>query len=86
MAEKVGGLQRICERHGTPLAAAALQFPIAHPTIATIIPGMASTAEVEENVANMNRDIPMDVWRSFKEEGLLDSRAPTPLDHENARI
>ena len=66
MAEKVGGLQRICERHGTPLAAAALQFPIAHPTIATIIPGMASTAEVEENIANMNRDIPMDVWRSFK--------------------
>ena len=48
--------------------------------------GAGAAGEVEENVANMNRDIPMDVWRSFKEEGLLDSRAPTPLDHENARI
>ena len=47
---------------------------------------MRNPTEVEENVKNMNRDIPMDVWRQFKEAGLLDKRAPTPLDAENARI
>lgn len=47
---------------------------------------MRDPTEVEENVENMNKDIPMDVWRHFKEAGLLDKRAPTPLDAENARI
>ena len=71
---------------GVPIAAAALQFPIAHPCIATVIPGMRSPQEVEENVENMNREIPIDVWRLFKEADLLDKRAPTPLEHEHARI
>lgn len=84
--EKVAALQRVCENHGVPLAAAALQFPIAHPSIATVIPGMANQREVEKNVDNMNRDIPLDVWRMFKEGDLLDKRAPTPLDDANARI
>ena len=58
IVEKVGALERICQNHGVPLGAAALQFPIAHPCIATVIPGMRSVDEVEQNVHNMNLDIP----------------------------
>ena len=47
VAEKVLGLQRICENHSVPLAAAALQFPIAHPSIATVIPGVLLRISIE---------------------------------------
>ncbi len=40
----VGRVQAICERHGVPLAAAALQFPLGHPNVAAVIPGARSAA------------------------------------------
>jgi D-threo-aldose 1-dehydrogenase len=33
----------VCERHGVPLLAAALQFPLAHPAVATVIRGPATS-------------------------------------------
>ncbi len=48
--EKVAAIEAVCERHHVPLPAAALQFPMAHPAVAAIIPGARSAAEVERNV------------------------------------
>src|SRR3954447_4455527 len=39
--DKVGRIQAVCERHGVPLASAALQFPLGHPQVASVIPGAA---------------------------------------------
>ena len=44
--ERVARLRAVCERHGVPLAAAALQFPLGQPAVASVIPGMRSAAEV----------------------------------------
>ncbi len=71
-------MRAICERHGVPLAAAALQFPLAHPAVAAVIPGARSPAEPRENHRLMHTDIPGAVWREFVAEGLLDPAAPTP--------
>ena len=49
--EKVAAIEAVCGRHDVPLQAAALQFPMAHPAVAAIIPGARSVAEVEENVS-----------------------------------
>jgi D-threo-aldose 1-dehydrogenase len=72
------GLQVICERHGVPLAAAALQFPIAHPAVTTVIPGAVAAREVRENVEHFRRPIPVALWEELKASGLLRPDAPTP--------
>ena len=71
-------MRAICERHGVPLAAAALQFPLAHPAIAAVIPGARNPGEPRENYRLLHTEIPGAVWREFVAEGLLDSAAPTP--------
>ena len=75
---RVTKLKAVCAAHDVPLAATALQFPLAHPTVACVIPGMADAAEVAANVALFARDIPAALWDDLKTEGLLHDRAPTP--------
>ena len=75
---RVQRIRDVCERHSVPVAAAALQFPLAHPAVATVIPGIRSKAELVENLALAARPIPADLWRELKAEGLLNTDAPTP--------
>ena len=72
------GIAEICDRHGVPVAAAALQFPLHHPAVATVIPGANSPEQVRANVAAMRHNIPDDLWAEMKDDGLLRANAPTP--------
>lgn len=76
--ERVARLEAVCGAHGVPLAAAALQFPYAHPAIATVLNGARSVAELQENAASFARPIPPALWTALRDEGLLDPRAPVP--------
>ena len=76
--ERVARLEAVCRAHGVPLAAAALQFPYAHPAVATVLTGARSVDEVRENVASFERPIPAALWTALRDEGLLDPRAPVP--------
>jgi len=78
VVQRVGRLERLCARYAIPLKAAALQFPLGHPAVASIIPGMRSTAEVAENSRLISMPIPGDLWREMKSEGLLPEEAPVP--------
>ncbi|MGI9146571.1 MAG: aldo/keto reductase [Chloroflexota bacterium] len=71
-------LHAVCQRHGVPLPAAALQFPLAHPAVASVIPGPNSPEQVQQNVAAARHPIPADLWRELVAEGLLREDAPTP--------
>ena len=64
-------IEAICARHGVSLRAAALQFPLFHPVITTIIPGARDAAEVAENVALMNEVIPQAFWDELRHEGVV---------------
>jgi D-threo-aldose 1-dehydrogenase len=75
---KVRAIQEVCDRHGVPLQAAALQFTLGHPSVAAIIPGAVSTDEVSQNLAFLRTEIPQDLWAELKRSGLLRSDAPTP--------
>jgi D-threo-aldose 1-dehydrogenase len=75
---KAKRLSEVCRRHGVPLAAAALQFPLAHPQICSVIPGALSVAEVQQNIAHVRRDIPIALWQEMRAEGLLHPAAPVP--------
>ena len=78
IVEKVRRIEAACGRHGTPLKAAALQFPLAHPAVAAVIPGARSPEEVEENVAMASFEISGDFWAELRAEGLIPDAAPTP--------
>jgi len=75
---RVGRMQAVCERHGVPLAAAALQFTLHHPIVASVIPGAFHPDHPKRNVESMRVDIPMTLWAELKAEGLLRRDAPTP--------
>ena len=53
------------------LIAAALQYPLRHPAVASVIPGGKSAAEVEANIANMNVQIPEALWAELAARGLI---------------
>jgi D-threo-aldose 1-dehydrogenase len=71
-------LRRVCERHGVPLRAAAIQFPAAHPAITAVIVGAASPAEVDDALAMFRYPVPGRLWSALKAEGLLRPDAVTP--------
>ena len=76
--QKTRQIEAVCRRHHTPLAAAAMQFPLAHPIVAAIIPGALEPEHVQSNVEHLEHDIPADLWVELKAEGLLREDAPTP--------
>ena len=76
--EQVTRIKAICDRYDVPLAAAALQFPLAHPAVASVIPGPVSPAQVQSNVQAVRHPIPADLWRDLKAVGLVRENAPTP--------
>jgi D-threo-aldose 1-dehydrogenase len=78
VVNKVRRIQAVCERHGVPLAAAALQFPLGHPNVASVIPGSEGVAQVKRNVETFTHPIPADLWAELKQEGLLRADAPVP--------
>jgi D-threo-aldose 1-dehydrogenase len=75
---KVRRIQEVCAAHGVNLKAAALQFPLAHPAVVSVIPGGARPEEVTENIAMASAPIPARFWASLKTEGLIDPNAPVP--------
>jgi D-threo-aldose 1-dehydrogenase len=78
LIDKAQKIEAVCKRHNVPLGAAAMQFPLAHPAMCSVIPGALSIAEVEQNVAHMHRKIPNELWSELKREGLIDPAAPVP--------
>ena len=78
LIEKAQKIESICQRHGVELGAAALQFPLFHPAVCSIIPGALGVAEVKQNAARLSAKIPVELWSELKREKLLDPNAPTP--------
>ena len=76
--DKTRRIEAICRRHETPLAAAAMQFPLAHPLVAAIIPGAIRPEQVQSNLQLLHHPIPAQLWQELKAEKLLPAHAPTP--------
>jgi len=58
VVERVRRIAAICKEHNVDLPAAALQFPLAHPIVVSVIPGARSVAELEQNLDYMRQTIP----------------------------
>jgi D-threo-aldose 1-dehydrogenase len=78
IVERVTAIAGICDAHRVPLAAAALQFPLAHPAVAAIIPGPRNAAEFNANLELLRHPIPPALWADLRQAGLLHPEAPVP--------
>lgn len=76
LLHKAQAIHRVCASHGVPITAAALQFPLGHPSVVSVLAGMRTPAEVEHNVAAFSTDIPEELWKELRAEGLLRPGAP----------
>jgi len=71
-------IYEICHRRGVDPGAAAVQFPLAHPAVATVVAGMRTADEVASAVARAHAAIPAALWADLRSAGLIASGAPTP--------
>jgi D-threo-aldose 1-dehydrogenase len=78
VVERVRRLEALSELHGIALAAAALQFCLAHPAVVSVIPGLGSLARVRQTLALYATPIPADFWQALRANGLVDPGAPLP--------
>lgn len=78
VVEKALRIKAVCERNGVPLKAAAIQFPLGHAAVASVLTGCSSSAEVEENVRMFEYEIPTSLWDDLRSEGLIAGGVPVP--------
>ncbi len=77
--DRVRRLEAVCAAFGVPLAAAALQFPLTHPAVAAVIPGIDRADRVAETQRLFRMPLPDDFWRTLKAKALLAEAAPVPV-------
>jgi D-threo-aldose 1-dehydrogenase len=80
-ARRIGA---VCERHNVPLRAAAIQLPLAHPAVLSLIAGVRRIDHLEEYPALMRYPIPDALWSDLRSEGLLANDAPVPVAEDGA--
>jgi D-threo-aldose 1-dehydrogenase len=76
--DKVAKIEQVCAEHKVALPAAALQFPLTHPSVCSVIPGSRSVEELKRNLDLFRTPIPNGFWRDLKSAGLMRADAPTP--------
>jgi D-threo-aldose 1-dehydrogenase len=79
LVERALRLGEVCARHEVPLKAAAIQFPLAHPAVASLVAGVRRVAHLDDYPAMMRLSIPADLWSELRTEGLIPVDAPTPV-------
>jgi D-threo-aldose 1-dehydrogenase len=76
--ERARRLGEVCARHDVPLRAAAMQFPLAHPAVVSLVAGVRTPSHLDDYPAMLARAIPAALWEELRAEGLLPAHAPVP--------
>ena len=78
---QVAAIEAVCEEFEVPLAAAALQFSLGHPAVASVIPGIGNVRRIAQTLDYFSLEIPTDFWERLKECKLI--REDVPLLHSS---
>ena len=65
MMDKTRHLEEVCARHGVSLRAAALQFPLGHPAISSLVIGCSAPQRIADNLELLETAIPVELWREL---------------------
>jgi D-threo-aldose 1-dehydrogenase len=78
LIDRANRLRAVCDRHGVPLRAAAIQFPLGHPAVQTVLVGCRSLTELQDAILMFEVDISPELWIDMKTQGLLPQEVPVP--------
>jgi D-threo-aldose 1-dehydrogenase len=79
MAAKIAKIKAIADRNGVSMKAAGLQFSLANPAVAAVIPGASQPSRIAEDSAALKEVVPADFWQELRAEKLVNPAAPLPL-------
>ena len=77
---KVNKMKNLADRHGISIKAAALQFSLANPAVAAVIPGASKPERIAEDQAALKTVIPAAFWEEMREQKLVAVNAPLPIN------
>ncbi|GAB1806225.1 aldo/keto reductase [Priestia megaterium] len=77
---KVEKIKSIADRHQISIKAAAVQFSLANPAVAAVIPGASRPERIAEDKAALNTVIPAAFWEEMREQQLVATYAPLPIN------
>lgn len=76
--DKVARIKALADRYGISMKAAGLQFALANPAVAAVIPGASKPDRITEDSAALKEVVPADFWRDLRSAGLVHADAPLP--------
>ena len=77
--DRVRRIETVCQAWDVPIAAAALQFPLGHPAVASVLPGIGSVARVTETVGLLRFPIAEGFWCDLRDHKLVAASVPLPI-------
>ncbi len=78
VVDRVRKLEALCDDFRIRLPAAALQFPLAHPAVVSVIPGIGQMARIRDTLDLFSAEIPAGFWHALREQNLIAATVPTP--------
>ncbi|WP_329008204.1 aldo/keto reductase [Streptomyces sp. NBC_01601] len=76
---KVERVNALAREHGIGVKSAALQFVLAHPAVAAVVPGASRPSRIAEDLGALDQTIPAAFWQALRAEGIVSHEAPVPL-------
>ena len=71
-AAKIGAF---LQERGVPLIAAALQFPLRHPAVTSVLTGPRTGAELRSNAKDFDLALPEGIWKELEDAKLIEKLA-----------
>ena len=72
LLKKAQAIKKLLDSRNVSLTAAALQFPLRHPAVTTVLTGSRNSTELRANVADFDLEIPGDIWKELEDSGLVE--------------
>ncbi|WP_372351302.1 aldo/keto reductase [Streptomyces sp. KL116D] len=79
IVEKVGRIKALAQEHGIGIKSAAIQFVLAHPAVAAVIPGASRPGRIAEDLAAAAQDVPYAFWKALRDQKIIANDAPVPV-------
>src|ERR1700761_2300521 len=65
---KVEKIKALATQYNVPIKSIALQFSLAHPASAAVIPGASKPERIQEDIEALNTKVPDDLWRDLRKQ------------------
>ena len=76
---KIKIIEKICNDFDVNIGAVSLQFPLLHPAVISVIPGMINENQVKANIENLSKSIPQELWKELIKHSIIKEESPTKI-------